>query len=50
MAEQTTKRGKSRYAKKIVRKLGRGRVNPNWMWCAERSAERQPPVVVRTGP
>jgi hypothetical protein len=46
-AEQ--KRGKSRYAKKIQRKLGRGRVNPNWMWWTERHSDRTPPVAPKAG-
>lgn len=30
--EATRPRGKSRYAKKLARKHGRGSINPNWMW------------------
>ncbi len=33
-------KGKSRYAKKIARKIGRGRVSPRWMWWMERSERR----------
>lgn len=29
---------KSRYQRKIARKLGRGRINPNWQWWMERVA------------
>ncbi len=36
--KRLTKAKKSRYAKKIARKLGRGRVSPGWMWWLERSA------------
>lgn len=31
---------KSKYAKKIKRKLGRGKVDPRWMWWLERSEDR----------
>lgn len=30
--ETTPKRKKSKYAKKLARKAGKGRVDPNWMW------------------
>lgn len=30
--ESTKPRGKSRYAKKIARKAGRGRASANWQW------------------
>lgn len=32
MSEDTKKRKRSKYAKKIRRKQGRGKVDPNWMW------------------
>jgi len=34
--ETTTKRKKSKYAKKNARKCGRGRIDPRWMWWLER--------------
>jgi hypothetical protein len=34
--DQTPKRKKSKYAKKIARKHGKGRVDPRWMWWMER--------------
>ena len=33
------RKSKSKYAKKIRRKLGRGKVDPRWMWWIERGAE-----------
>jgi hypothetical protein len=35
-ATAQTKGKKSKYAKKIARKLGRGSVDPRWMWWLER--------------
>ena len=32
------KRGRSKYARKMRRKLGRGKVDPRWMWWLERPA------------
>lgn len=43
--ETTKPKGKSKYAKKLARKLGRGRVDPRWMWWLDRAqTERTPPV------
>ena len=30
------KRKKSKYQRKLARKRGRGKVDPNWMWWIER--------------
>lgn len=38
--ESTKPKGKSRYAKKIARKHGRGRKDPKWMWWMEGSTPR----------
>lgn len=39
--------GKSKYATKTARKLGRGRVEPGWMWWLERAADRTAGVAFR---
>lgn len=31
--------GRSNYAQKVARKLGRGRIEPGWMWWNQRSDE-----------
>ena len=40
----TKGRKKSTYAKKIQHKLGRGRVDPRWMWWTDRAGEQTPPT------
>lgn len=39
MTDQSKK--KSKYQKKIARKSGKGRVNPNWMWWLETETPRK---------
>jgi len=38
----TTKGEKSKYAKKIIRKFGKGEIDPKWMWWLERSEQKAP--------
>jgi hypothetical protein len=37
----STKKTKSKYAKKMARKNGRGRVDPRWMWWTESEVPRK---------
>lgn len=39
MTDQTKK--KSKYQKKLARKAGKDRVNPNWMWWFESEVPRK---------
>lgn len=38
--QEPVRKSKSKYAKKIRRKLGKGKVDQRWMWWVERTTEQ----------